>query len=331
MKYAIGIDIGGTKIALALGTERGKILRQEEIPTKTGAQSRRFAHFLAAYVKNFIRESGIPTSKISGIGVGCPGAVNPQNGLIPRSPNLPGWKGIPLRNILSGATGLPVFFANDANAAAIAESVFGAGKGVENFIYITVSTGIGGGIVLNGRIYEGSGFVAGEIGHLSVVPDGNQCNCGRRGCLEAYASGTAIGRFVQEHRSDIKSSLKSTVFRDGNFGARQVGLAAKAGDRTAIESYRRAGYYLGIGIADLLNILNPEKIIIGGGVLRSAHEIFWKTMLISTKRHAWPEAFRTVEIVKSPLMGYGGALGALALVFGNRSCVHAKGRLLKGE
>lgn len=306
MKYAIGIDIGGTKISIALGTEKGEILAQREIPTRTQAKTKSCIQELAANLRALIIHSGISPKKILGIGVGCPGAVNSCAGVLPRSPNLPGWKGIPLRSILQKAAGLPVFLANDANAAALGESFFGAAKNSRNFIYVTVSTGVGGGIVIDKKLYEGSGFVAGEIGHISIVPDGKKCACGKRGCLEAYASGTAIAGFYREAKK-IKV-----------LGAKEVGRAAREGDKLAIESYRKAGYYLGIGIANLLNILNPEKIVIGGGVLKSAHKIFWATMMKSARQHAWPEAFRTVKIVRSQLKGHVGDLGALALVFKNR-------------
>ena len=305
MKYAIGIDIGGTKIGIALGDGRGKILAYREIATGIRSETQACVKELVFNLKSLVHESRISRKQILGIGVGCPGAVNTQKGILPRSPNLPGWAGLPLVKILSKATGLPVFIGNDANAAALGEGFWGAGKNTKNFIYITVSTGIGGGIVIEGRLYEGSGFVAGEIGHMSIVPDGKRCKCGKRGCLEAYASGTAIAGFFR--RQTGKPGLKVS--------AREVGMAAQRGNKSAIGSYKKAGYFLGIGIANLLNILNPGKVVIGGGVLKSAHKIFWTTMMKSAKRHAWPEAFRTVRIVRSQLKGHVGDLGALALVF----------------
>jgi len=317
IQYAVGIDIGGTKISMVLGTSSGKILTCREIPAQTGARTRACVKELGENLKTLILASGISPKKILGIGVGCPGAVNTQKGTLPRSPNLPGWAGLPLGHILKKTTGLPVYLANDANAAALGESFFGAGRNSKNIIYITVSTGVGGGIIVHGQLYEGAGFVAGEIGHMSIVPEGRKCNCGQRGCLEAYASGTAIGNFVRERMT--KKNTKVWKFLEGNkkVSARQVGMAAREGDKLAIESYRQAGYYLGIGIANLLNVLNPEKIVIGGGVLKSAHKIFWATMMKSAKQHAWPESFRTVRIVRSQLKGHVGNLGALALVFKN--------------
>ena len=317
-KFAIGIDIGGTKISMVLGTSSGKILARREIATGTRAKTKACVKELALNLRALILHSCISPREILGIGVGCPGAVDSSKGMLPRSPNLPGWNNLPLAKILSKATGLPVHLANDANAAALGDSFFGAGKNSRSFIYITVSTGIGGGIIIDGRLYEGSGFVAGEIGHMSIVPEGRKCNCGQKGCLEAYASGTAIGNFVRERMTKSNTMIWKFLPKNKRFNARQVGMAAREGDKLSIESYRQAGYYLGIGIANLLNILNPEKVVIGGGVLKSAHKIFWKTMMKSAKQHAWPEAFRTVRIVRSQLKGHVGDLGALALVFKNQ-------------
>ena len=305
-KYAIGIDIGGTKISLVLGTDEGKFLARREIATRTGAGTRDCVKALASNLRALILQSCIPPKKILGVGVGCPGAVDPSKDTLPRSPNLPGWAGLPLKSILKKAAGLSVYVANDANAAALGESLFGAGKKVRDLVYITVSTGIGGGIILHGRPYEGAGCVAGEIGHISIVPEGKKCACGKRGCLESYASGTAIARF---YRNAKKKNIK---------GAKEVGLAARAGDKLAIASYRKAAYYLGIGLANLMNILNPEMIVIGGGVLKSAPKIFWQDMIKSAREHAWPEAFRSAKIIRSQLKGHVGDLGALALVFDSK-------------
>jgi glucokinase len=318
MKYAIGIDIGGTKISLVLGTEKGKILTRREIKTGTRAKTKACIQELVSNLRALILHSCLPPKKILGIGVGCPGAVDSSKGMLPRSPNLPGWKGIPLRNILHKATGLPVFLANDANAAALAELLFGVGKRTKNFIYMTVSTGIGGGIVIHGRLYEGSGFVAGEVGHLCIVPGGKRCRCGKQGCLEAYASGTAIAQDVRERMTSKDTILGKWLKGHKKISAKLVGMAAREGDTLAIDSYRKAGHYLGIGIANILNVLNPEKIVIGGGVLRSAHPIFWKNMMKHVKLHAWPEAYATVQILPSGLRGSVGDLGALALVFQNQ-------------
>ena len=303
MKYAIGIDIGGTKISIVLGNEKGVVLARREVPTRTGAATQVCVKELVSNLRALILQSCLSPRKIIGIGVGCPGAVNASKGVLPRSPNLPGWAKLPIQRILQKATGLPVFLANDANAAALGEQLFGAGKHAKQLIYITVSTGVGGGILIDGKLYTGAGSVAGEIGHVSIVPEGKKCACGKRGCLEAYASGTAIARYYRD------AGKKKVT------GAKEVGMAVREGDKVAIESYKQAAYYLGIGLANLMNVLNPQVIVIGGGVLKSAPKDYWRAVVASAKQHAWPEAFRTTRLVKSTILGRSGELGTLALVF----------------
>lgn len=303
MKYAIGIDIGGTKISVTLGTSNGQILTRKKITTQTGSQSKACVRAIVANVQAIFKESKLSPKNILGIGICAPGAVNAKKGILPRSPNLPGWTGIPIVRVLKNKFKCPVFLANDANAAALGEMVFGAGKKSDSLVYVTVSTGVGGGMVINGEIYEGEGFVAGEIGHMSIVPDGQKCNCGRRGCLEAYASGTAIARLYREAK------------RKKVAGAKEVAIAAESGDRAAVASFRKAAYYLGIGLANLMNLLNPKTIVLGGGVFKSASKTYWNEVIRSTRAHAWPEAFRTTRILKSPLLGHSGDFGVLALVF----------------
>lgn len=313
MKTAIGIDIGGTKISVVKGTLAGKILKQEIIPTLTGKETRRTVQGLLDTVKKMAADSGAGGRPL-GIGVGIPGPVNPSQGVVPRSPHLSGWEGLRLAKMLEKAARLKVIMANDANAAALGEKVFGQGRGLRDFIYLTVSTGIGGGIVAGGRLLEGASFVAGEVGHMAIVARGASCKCGRKGCLEAYASGTGIARLFKEA---LKSGRKSKYSGKPGFlfSAKQIGESAQKGDRLALETFKQAGFFLGVGIANLLNILNPQKMILGGGVLKSAPGVFWAAMLESAKSQAWPQAWKAVRITRSSLGGHSGDLGALALVF----------------
>ncbi len=308
LKYAIGIDIGGTKISVSAGNAKGKIFHNLIIPTRTGTQTRQSLAELITALEQLIGRYG--KSGALGIGIGIPGPVDSKKGIVPLSPHLHGWENLPLRNIFQKKLKLPVSMSNDANAAALGEKCFGQGRGVANFIYMTVSTGIGSGVVINGKLFEGASFVAGEVGHMTIVPKGERCKCGKQGCLEAYASGTAIAHFA-------KQQFKKGPLAEGK--AQNVGLAARAGNRMAVKVYERAGFYLGIGLANLLNILNPEKIILGGGVFKSAPPHFWKAMMASCRREAWPQAMKAVQIVPSKLKGHVADLGALALVF--ESCL----------
>ena len=317
MNSAIGIDIGGTKISLGLGLESGRQVAAFEIPTRTGKKTRRCLNQMlikAAELAALARKKNL---KLAGIGVCLPGAVNPDQGIIPRSPNLPGWKGIPLKKILAQKFRLPVRMANDANAVAVAEKIFGQAKNLRNFIYITVSTGVGSGIFSQGKLLEGAGFAAGEIGHMTLVPEGNRCRCGKRGCLEAYASGTALAEFAKaELKRGVRSRLTRMLKSGEALAAKTLGKAAREGDSLALSAYECGGYYLGIGIGNLLQILNPQKVILGGGVFSSAPPVFWKSMMKSIQAHTWPEAFHAVKISRSKLQGH---MGALALVFHSKT------------
>lgn len=314
-KYAIGIDIGGTKISLAAGDLEGRIVSHHLMPTVTGSETAAGIRRMIDILKNM---TSVPQlkNKIAGIGIGIPGPVDTKSGIVPFSPNLKGWKGMKLPKMIRDTVRLPVVMGNDANAAALGEKHFGQGKGVSDFIYMTVSTGVGSGIVINGKLLEGKSFVAGEIGHMTVVPRGALCKCGKRGCLEAYASGTGMTRMAKEtlSRKAIGEIAKLNA-GDKELSAKTIGLAARKGHKESIAIYQKGGYFLGLGISNLLNTLNPEKIILGGGVFKSAPKHFEASMMASCLENAWPEALKAVKIVYSRLQGRVGDLGAIALAF----------------
>ena len=201
---------------------------------------------------------------------------------------------------------LPVYLANDAKVAACAEKVFGTSRKFSDFVYLTVSTGIGSGIFVNGRLLEGAGFSAGEIGHVPVVSQGNLCGCGRKGCLEAHASGTAIAKTYT-----WLSGRKVT-------GAKDVTERLKRGDKKARKAFDAAAYHLGTGLGIIMNILSPQMVVLGGGVFKSAPDFFLKKALQRCKQVAWAEAFRACQVKKSILKDTVGDLGALSLVFLNQ-------------
>ncbi len=306
-KAAIGIDVGGTKVSVVLGTDAGKIFARKEFPTPLRAKSKEALLQINAIIADFLTISKLRKIRVLGVGIGLPGAVNTQLGKVPVSPNLPGWENLPLKNKIETQFRLPVFLANDANAAACAEKVFGTAKKASDFVYLTVSTGVGGGIFVNGKLLEGAGFAAGEIGHVPVVTNGSLCGCGRKGCLEAHASGTAIAKMYTWLSGRQVSGAKDVVAR----------LAR--GDRKAKQSFEAAAYHLGTGLAILMNVLNPELIVLGGGVFKSAPSFFIKKAMERCKQSAWLEAFKSCEVKKSILKGEAGDLGALSLVFLNRS------------
>lgn len=315
-RTAIGIDIGGTKISVAVGDESGRILAYHVMPTLKGDRTPEAVKQLVAEIRRMIQSLSVPSrKKLTGIGVCLPGAVDAEKGIVPHSPNLSGWKGIKLAGILSREFRLPVRMVNDANAAAVGEMLFGAARGIKDFIYVTVSTGVGGGIVIGGRLLEGARFVAGEIGHMTIVADGDLCSCGRKGCFEAYASGGSIERYTRSVMKKRKIPGLTRYLKNGQVSARAIKGAAHAGHPFALKAFQRAGHYLGIGLGSLMNVLNPEKIVLGGGVLEAAPAVFWKAMKQSLKETAWPEAYKSAKLVRTPLKKNVGNLGALAVVF----------------
>lgn len=314
MSYALGVDVGGTKVSVSLGSSQGKILAKEILPTQTGPGARATIEEIAATLRE-LKIRGGRDRRPSGIGVCIPGPMNPQKGVVERSPHLRGWSGFPLKNFLEKKLGLPVFIANDANAAALGEKIFGEGRAVRNFVYLTVSTGIGSGILLENRLLLGSSFGAGEVGHTMIVPDGERCGCGHQGCLEAYASGTAIAGYVKKELSKGRASrIRKFVASTKKITAEIVSMAAEEKDGLALEAFRHAGHFLGIGLANLINLLNPQMLILGGSVMKSSR-FLWPAMKESVGRHAWPTLYRACRIVKTKLGDRVGDLGALALAF----------------
>lgn len=311
-KYAVGVDIGGTKISVSLGNLKGKILSKTVFPARANNPLMSCDEICKAITK-CLCDDGVLRREIIGVGVCAPGQIDSLNGLIVSSPNLKRWTNFPVRKRLERCLKLPVTLENDANAAALGEQRFGAGKNVDNFIYVTVSTGIGSGIVANGELVRGCSGGAGEIGHMTVVPGGNLCGCGKRGCLEAYASGTAIEKFVQ---NEIRKGCRSKHFspyKVSEITGQVVAKAAKEGDGLAIRAREMAAGYLGLGLANVINLLNPERVILGGGVMTDTHH-FWKPMMSTVQREAWRFHYHSCKIIQSKLGARVGDLGAMALV-----------------
>jgi glucokinase len=235
-----------------------------------------------------------------------------KEGVLLNPPNMPKWRNLPLKRIFSRSFALPVAVDNDANAAALAEKTFGAGKGVNSLFYYTVSTGIGGGLIIDGKIFHGASFDAGEIGHSVALPEGPKCNCGKRGCLEALASGTAIARFAREKAKRNSLILKLAGKRKDIDAACVAGAALKK-DRLALAIYNQAAFYLGLSITNVIQIINPEMIVIGGGVAK-AGPILFRPLMKTVRAYTWPRPYRSCKIVPAKLKDKVGDLGAISLL-----------------
>lgn len=311
--YILAVDLGGTQIRAALCDPQGQILRRIAHPTQaaTGLES------VIKRLEDTIAEAigSTPIDQIIGIGIGAPGPLNPVTGIIMEAPNLPGWKNVPLRNMISARFGLPTFLGNDANLAGLAEHTFGAGRGHSDMIYLTISTGVGSGIIVDGRMLQGARGLGAEAGHTIVDPDGPLCSCGHRGCLESFASGTSIARDVAARiKTGKKSRISKVVGNDlSKIDARMVGEAARLGDKLAIQAFRRAGKHLGIGIANLLRQFNPTMIVLGGSVTK-AGPLILEPMWAAIKEYVPQIYWEGLTIAPAALGDDVGLLGALALV-----------------
>jgi len=311
--YYVGVDLGGTKIYTGLADTEGRLLSEVKVPTAAENGYIAVVERIASTIGEVCSRAGVSAGTVSAVGVGAPGPLNPETGLIHLAPNL-GWENVPLGNDLQGLIQLPVLLENDANLAALGEHRFGTGRGVSDLVFITVSTGIGGGLILNNTLYRGAGFAAGEIGHTVVDPDGPSCSCGSRGCLETLASGRAIGRQAREL---IASGGGRGMLTQAGGVADQVTAvtvfeAATGGDPEALVLVRKAARYLGIGIANILNVLNPPLVVLGGGVMESGAMIL-ELINAETRAYALREAYAAARLVPAELGDRMGLMGAIAL------------------
>lgn len=314
----VGVDLGGTKIAAAAADLSGRIIDQLLVRTDAANGPAGVVAQIGAVVQMLLDGCGCQLSDVVAVGLGAPGPTGVEEGVVFDAPHLPGWRDVPLRQMLEDRLGKPVHLDNDANAAAIAEHVWGAGQGTDDMVYMTVSTGIGGGLILGGHLYRGAAETAGEIGHMTVDSDGPPCYCGNRGCLESLASGTAIARQAVAEINAGSTSVIGRLVR-GNLDAvtaRVVQDAACLGDSLALGLFARAGQYLGIGFANLTNLLAPRLIVVGGGVAQAGDLILEPARRVLRER-AFRRPASVVEVVEARLGRDTGVLGAVALALGH--------------
>ena len=309
----LGIDLGGTKILTAVTDAQGNILSRDHSVTPAAKGPEAVIQSILESTGRALKQAGIAASDLAAIGVGAPGLSNPETGIVFTSPHLRGWKDVPLRDIIEQELGRKVFLINDANAAAIGELHFGGGRGARNFVYITISTGIGGGIIIDGKIYTGAIGTAGELGHMVIDDDGPSCSCGNRGCWETLASGTAIAR---EARRRIKEGASSSIlgYADGDLEkveAEIIHKAAQDNDELAKELVARTSYYIGVGLANLINIFNPEIIVIGGG-LSNIGDMLLEPAFREAERRAFKQSYQAVRFARAELGRNSGVIGAAA-------------------
>ena len=310
---SLGVDLGGSKILTAVANSQGNILSRDHSVTPATKGPEAVIQAILESAGRALEQAGTATAELSAVGVGAPGISNPETGVVFTSPNLPGWNNVPLRKIIEREFGKKTFLINDANAAALAELYFGAGRGARNLIYITISTGIGGGIIISGELYSGACGTAGEIGHMTIDDNGPLCNCGNTGCWEMLASGTALAREAK-HRIEEGTRTSILDYAGGDVDkvtAQVIHTAAEHGDALAREIIAQTGYYIGVGLANLINIFNPELIVIGGGLSNIGDMLLGPAFKVAGEK-AFKEAYQAVRFAPAELGRDSGVLGAAA-------------------
>jgi glucokinase len=316
-KWVIGVDLGGTNIVvgvLPIDGGDGEVLALKNEPTDAERGAKYVVDKIVLLIEearaDVVSQFGGSRSDFAGIGIGAPGPLNRATGTVIQSPNL-GWRNFPLRDLISNAVNLPAVLDNDANCATYGEWWLGAGRNVDTLIGLTLGTGIGGGIVLNGEIFHGVSDAAGEIGHMTIEANGRKCPCGNYGCLEAYASGPAIARRAIEGLEAGVESLLSDLVGEHieKITAATVYEAVINGDPYANEVMRETAKFLGAGVANIINIFNPDMIVISGGVTKAGDHLF-VPLRSEVRRRAFKSALDACQITAAQLPGTAGVIGA---------------------
>lgn len=309
--YSIGFDVGGTSLKAAL-VHQGKILHTVSASTPAHAEPDVGIATMAQLIEELKSQAG--DHAIVGVGMGVAGLIDGPRGYVITSPNLPRWQSVPLAEKLTALTGLPVFIDNDVRAMAMGEQAYGAGQGTQNMLCLTVGTGVGSAIIIKGEIYRGSTLTAGELGHMMVVHQGGrQCGCGNRGCLETVAGTEGILTLAQQYLKRGLSPVLSRLLSQGQeLTPRLIYEAAIANDAGAIAVFTEVGQWLGQTLAGVVNLLNPERIVIGGGIAQAGDFIF-EPLRTAIRLHAFERPAQGVEVVPAALGAEAGMIGSAEL------------------
>ncbi|MEI8189941.1 MAG: ROK family protein [candidate division NC10 bacterium] len=308
----LAVDIGGTKLAAGVVDADGKMLERGEVPTRAHEGLEPVLERIVRLGRDLLARAAAQKEPVQRIGIGCAGPVDLKAGKVFNPPNLPGWSEVSLVRHIESALGLPAVLENDANAAALGEFRYGAGRGARSLVYFTVSTGIGGGIILDGKVWHGLKDAAGEVGHMTVCPDGPVCGCGNRGCLEAMASGPSIARRAREA---VAAGRPTRLREVAVVTSADVVRLAQEGDAVAREVWDAAVNYLGIGVAAVITILAPERVVLGGGVTRAGDFLF-EPLRAEVRRRVKLVPVESVRILPAALGPDVGILGAAAVAMG---------------
>ncbi len=312
--YTLGVDLGGTNTKIALFKEVKKIEAKRILKTKEYKSKRILINKILESIGDLLKDNNLKNKQIKGLGIGVAGPVDFERGFIYRLVNVKGWENVPLKSLLYKKLKIKTFLDNDVNLVGLAELKYGAGKGAKNMICITLGTGVGGVLILEGRIYRGSHSTAGEVGHIPINVKGPRCNCGGEACLERYVGNRYI---IKRARDLVKKRGKSRILeladnKISKITPEIISQAAKLGDKTAIAVWEETGYLIGVALAGLVNVFNPERIVIGGGV-SLAGDVLFKSIRETVAKRAMATPARQVKIVPAKLGEDAGLIGASIL------------------
>lgn len=313
-KFKIGVDLGGTNVKVAIIDNNGHIVFSNSEPTRAEMGYQYTISNIKSVIYSSLKETGIAKNDIGGIGFGCPGQIDSDNGVVRLLPNIPGWVNVPLAEIIGQEFDITTKVDNDVRCATLGEHKFGAGRNCNNLVCITVGTGIGSGIILNGQLVRGASMSAGEIGHMTLQDHGGPiCGCGNTGCLEALASGPSIVKMAKDYIEGGKSCKFCELAVNSPITSQTIAESAKQGDEVAKRIYYITGYWIGIALSSVVNLLNPEKIIIGGGVAQ-AGDILLDPIRETINKRSLKLAANAVQVVPAELGESAGVVGASLLI-----------------
>ena len=315
-KYNICLDVGGTKVLGAVFDEKDQIIYRLKKRTKSGGDgSADVEQVIITVVEEMIRDSGIDPKELNAIASCAPGVIDQEHGVVLFTPNLP-WRDYPIREHMEQRFGVPFFVGNDVNLGVLGEHRFGAAKGYRNVAGFFIGTGLGGGMIINGELYLGSRFMAGEFGHMVLDPEGPLCGCGQHGCLEAFSSKTGMTNYIRDQIVLGRETMMEEFVRDGVFRAKKLRRAVEAGDAVAIEAVDRACHWLAVATGSAINMLSPDLILYGGGVIEAMGETFLEKILAEVDRYCMPQIRKTTEIRIAALGDDSILYGDLAMIKG---------------
>ena len=312
--YKICLDIGGTKILGAIFDSKNNIVHRLKKKTKAdGGSSQNVEDTIISVVEEMIKDFGIKNSQIKAIAAGAPGVIDQEHGIVLTSPNLP-WKDYDIKSPIEKKFGAPFFIGNDVNVGVLGEYKYGIAKGYKNVVGLFVGTGMGGGLILDGKLYTGHLFKAAEYGHMILDPEGPLCNCGQRGCLEAFSSKQGMSSYIKQQVARGRETVMADAITGSAFKSKALKKALAAGDKVAIEAVDRACHYLAVASGNLVNTFSPEIVVYGGGVIEACGDYFLEKILSEVDRYCMPSIRETVEFKTAGLGDDSILYGALSMI-----------------